>query len=90
MPEIRKGRLVDAGARADDVDLSKGRGGGGKEGCELGPGCYVGFVKEGGYGVGGDEGLGFGAEGEVSEDDVGAGEEEEPGEFEVYAWYSGY
>ena len=80
MPEITKGWLVDAGAGTDDIDASETGNGGIEHGLKGGPVCDVCFLEDGVLGVGGDEGLGFGAEGEVCEDDVGAVGEEEAGE----------
>ena len=95
MPEVGPVRVEDAGAGADDVDCAEGGEGCGEEGGELGPGGYVCGVEEGGWGGGGgggggwgvsrEEVLGFGAEGEVGEEDVAAFGQEEGGEGVVYA-----
>lgn len=93
MPEGGGGGLVDAGAGDDDVDgAAEVAGCGREERGERGPGRDVGFLEDGfsepgGWGgVGGHEGLGFRAEGQVREEDVAAAGEEERGEGEVYAW----
>lgn len=94
VPEVGKGRLVDAGAGADDVDAAEVRRRGREHGFELGPVAHVGLLEDGlasavgcaGWLVCVDERLGFGPEGEVGEDDVGALFEEEPCEFEIDAF----
>lgn len=80
MPEVGGVGLVDACARTDDVEGGEGEQGGFEHVPEAGPGGYVCLEEDGfggGGGVFGEEGLGFGAEGQVGEEDVASAGEEE-------------
>ena len=72
MPEIAKRGFVDAGAGADDIDASEVLGGAVKHGVEGVPVCYVCHLENGFARMRVDKFLGFGTQGQVCEDDVGA------------------
>jgi len=83
--------FVDAGAGTDDVCAAEFARCDGEDALQLVPFADVGFLEDGagggaGWGgVGGEEGVGFGAEGEVGEEDVAVLGEEGAGEVVVYA-----
>jgi hypothetical protein len=91
-PEVTKGFLEYAGARAHDVDGAEGALGCVEGVLELCPGCHVAFFEDGsstsaggaGRGGGVDEVLGFGPEGQVGDENVAAFGDEGFGEAEVY------
>ena len=83
VPEIAPVWLRDAGAGTDDGDVAEGGGGVLEHGCQGGPGGDVGAVEEStsrgggrtcGVGLGvvvlGEEVGGFGAQGQVGEEDI--------------------
>ena len=93
-PEVAKGFLEYASARAHDVDGAEGALSRVEGVLELCPGCHVAFfedsssVSTGGAGRGGgvDKVLGFGPEGQVGDEDVAAFGDEGFGEAEVYSF----
>lgn len=93
-PEVAKGFLEYASARAHDVDGAEGALGRVEGVLELCPGCHVAFFKDGssvgiggaGRGGGVDEVLGFEPEGQVGDEDIAAFGDECFGEAEVYSF----
>lgn len=95
VPEVGPVRLVHARPRADDVEVAKGRERRREQLPQRRPRAHVRLDEEGAWRPGRrrrvlvDEGLRFGPEGEVGEDDVAVAREEQAREGEVDAWARG-